>query len=276
MNNLLEIVVDDVSFLSDDIVDTLRKSFDTLLGLSVKHLRPVSTPIQSPVATESQPGELTEALELPTEIDLSGSEPAPVANAADIPDLLELPEVIDLSGREPPADAETAGTSGIPEPRQGDDTVSGQQGADPQVLEIFLEEAQEVHQILSEQVPKWAAHLDDDKTLSEIRRGFHTLKGSGRLAGVTVLAELGWTVENLLNQVLNGKLVASTALADFVDRALDQVQPLVAAYSSGEPVHFDLTPWQAEAAALERGEPPPEPGAGAAVSAATEDTTAGA
>ena len=38
--------------------------------------------------------------------------------------------------------------------------------------------------------------------LLEIRRHFHTLKGSGRMIGAKSSAELAWTVEDTLNRVI--------------------------------------------------------------------------
>ena len=43
-------------------------------------------------------------------------------------------------------------------------------------------------------------------TLTEIRRHFHTLKGSGRMIGAKSSAELAWTVEDTLNPVINQSL----------------------------------------------------------------------
>lgn len=263
MNNLLEIVADDLSFLSDDIIATLRKSFDTLLGLSSRNLHAAPAPA----------GDGTTSLEMPETLDLSGSGNA-AQQSGDASEMLELPDVIDLSASERPL-TDDAGLAALVEPEP---EAANDMGADPEVLEIFLEEAQEVVQLLSELIPKWAARQEDHVTLAEIRRGFHTLKGSGRLAGTLDLAELAWTVEHLLNQVLDAKLTSSAEMVDFVRRVRDFLQALVTAYVKGEPLTFDLGPWQAEAAALAEGEPPPEPeperGAETQATAPETDTSA--
>ena len=38
--------------------------------------------------------------------------------------------------------------------------------------------------------------------LRTIRRGFHTLKGSGRMVGLTRLGEVAWAVEQVMNKAL--------------------------------------------------------------------------
>ena len=73
--------------------------------------------------------------------------------------------------------------------------------ADPDIKEIFLEEANEV---LDEIVPlyeQWQLAPDDLAQLTDIRRGFHTLKGSGRMVGANTSAELAWSIENMLNRI---------------------------------------------------------------------------
>ena len=54
--------------------------------------------------------------------------------------------------------------------------------------------------------PSQRARLDanpgDREALRTVRRGFHTLKGSGRMVGLTELGELAYDVEKILNRLL--------------------------------------------------------------------------
>uniref|UniRef100_UPI0037350BEB Hpt domain-containing protein n=1 Tax=Faucicola boevrei TaxID=346665 RepID=UPI0037350BEB len=61
--------------------------------------------------------------------------------------------------------------------------------ADEEIREIFIEEADEVLQEMDSNLPVWQADPSDLKTLKEIRRGFHTLKGSGRMVGAYQVGE---------------------------------------------------------------------------------------
>ncbi|MFP6847475.1 MAG: Hpt domain-containing protein [Pseudomonas sp.] len=74
---------------------------------------------------------------------------------------------------------------------------------DEELLEVFIEEVGEVLETISEYFPQWCADTDNKDALSEIRRAFHTLKGSGRMVRALVIGELGWSIENLLNRVLD-------------------------------------------------------------------------
>lgn len=77
---------------------------------------------------------------------------------------------------------------------------------DEEILEIFVEEAGECLEAIDEFFPQWAADFDDNASLSEFRRAFHTLKGSGRMVGANDVGELAWTIESILNRIIDGSL----------------------------------------------------------------------
>ena len=54
---------------------------------------------------------------------------------------------------------------------------------DKELLEIFLEEATEVVGTIGESLAACRDAPHDREALTTIRRGFHTLKGSGRMVG---------------------------------------------------------------------------------------------
>lgn len=110
---------------------------------------------------------------------------------------------------------------------------------DEEIREIFVEEVEEILEFLGEAIPEWMANPSKKDLLTDIRRSYHTLKGSGRMAGAVQSGELAWSVEELLNRVLADtvplnddiqKLVYSVAklyqthlVQDFKDVAVHQV-----------------------------------------------------
>ena len=70
---------------------------------------------------------------------------------------------------------------------------------DPELLELYIEEAKEEVASIKRKLPAWKEEPDDMETLITVRRSFHTLKGSGRMVGAERIGEYSWTVENLLN-----------------------------------------------------------------------------
>lgn len=75
---------------------------------------------------------------------------------------------------------------------------------DEELLDIYLTETEEVlaHIANNLQLLKVSA---SHEALVEVRRGFHTLKGSGRTVGLTHLGEVAGKVETFLNGVLDNK-----------------------------------------------------------------------
>jgi chemosensory pili system protein ChpA (sensor histidine kinase/response regulator) len=73
---------------------------------------------------------------------------------------------------------------------------------DAELLSVYLEEAGEVLATISSHAEEARAQPQNVETLRTIRRGFHTLKGSGRMVGLTRLGEAAWAVEQVMNKWL--------------------------------------------------------------------------
>lgn len=90
------------------------------------------------------------------------------------------------------------------------------QGADPEIVEIFTEEALEVLTSIQENLRTLRMAPDDRECLVTIRRGFHTLKGSGRTAGLVHCGDAAWAVERLLNEWLEKQTKVNLTLVEFL------------------------------------------------------------
>ena len=65
---------------------------------------------------------------------------------------------------------------------------------DEEILEIFIEEVDEVLQTIDTHFEVWRTDYSNRTALTEFRRSFHPLKGSGRMVGADILGELAWAV----------------------------------------------------------------------------------
>lgn len=74
---------------------------------------------------------------------------------------------------------------------------------DDELLDTYLEEVNEVNELLQSSFNKLKADANNKDALVAIRRGYHTLKGSGRMVGLENLGEVAWAVEQELNSILN-------------------------------------------------------------------------
>jgi chemosensory pili system protein ChpA (sensor histidine kinase/response regulator) len=102
-------------------------------------------------------------------------------------------------------------------------------GIDDDIREIFLEEVQEEIDNLIAAERVWLADPTQLPSLIPIRRSFHTLKGSGRLVGASVLGEFSWKVENMLNRVLDGTTQPHADVQALVRHAIAALPQLLAA-----------------------------------------------
>ncbi|WP_322521636.1 Hpt domain-containing protein [Guyparkeria halophila] len=120
--------------------------------------------------------------------------------AVDLPDqpveAPELPEAeaVDTSADEPEASLDT---EAVIEP--DDDPMMAE------MREVFAEEMAETVPDMGEAADAWR-NREDVEALITLRRGFHTIKGSGRMVGLETIGEWAWAWERLLNQVIDGKL----------------------------------------------------------------------
>ncbi|MGI9257371.1 MAG: Hpt domain-containing protein, partial [Gammaproteobacteria bacterium] len=126
---------------------------------------------------------------------------------------------------------------------------------DPELVEIFIEEAKEEIAGIRRHLPVWRDNRDDSDALVAARRSFHTLKGSGRMVGAEVISEFAWSVENLLNRIINQTLEASDEIVEFLERAADFLPQLVEQLEIGTEPSTDVDALTQEASALAEGSP---------------------
>ncbi|MGC1548403.1 MAG: Hpt domain-containing protein [Rhodanobacter sp.] len=148
---------------------------------------------------------------------------APYVAASSEDDWVEIEEEVDE--QVPVADALTShGHAGF---------QSSTDGIDDDIREIFLEEMQEEIDNLNRTVQAWLVDPEQLGEITPIRRSFHTLKGSGRLVGASLLGEFAWKVENLLNRVLDQSVPPHAGVLTLVRHAVDALPHLEQALKDG-------------------------------------------
>ena len=140
----------------------------------------------------------------------------------------------------------------------------GEEAVDQELCEVFLEETEEVLDALREYLPRWFASLGtpghgDSSALTEVRRAFHTLKGSGRMVRALVLSELAWSVENLLNRVLEGDVLAGLEVQQLLTEVLALLPSVIDDFAGdAQRQRNDVDTLAARAHALANGLEPPK------------------
>ncbi|MGH8620795.1 MAG: Hpt domain-containing protein, partial [Burkholderiales bacterium] len=108
-----------------------------------------------------------------------------------------------------------------------------------EVLAIYLDEAGEVLATIDATLPRCREQPHDRAALTAIRRGFHTLKGSGRMVGLMELGEVAWQIEQVTNQYLEQQRPATPGLLELITLASTSFAAWVAQIRSGKPVAID-------------------------------------
>jgi chemosensory pili system protein ChpA (sensor histidine kinase/response regulator) len=105
---------------------------------------------------------------------------------------------------------------------------------DAELLGVYLEESDEVLASIREQLEIVREHHANKDALITIRRGFHTLKGSGRMVGLMRLGEAAWAIEQTMNTWLQDERAATPALLQLIGMAHEYFSDNVKRLKAGE------------------------------------------
>jgi chemosensory pili system protein ChpA (sensor histidine kinase/response regulator) len=139
---------------------------------------------------------------------------------------------------------------------------------DPQFVELFIEEAKEAISSINSSFPLWDQNPMDLESLSSMRRNFHTLKGSGRMVGARPIAEFAWSIENLLNRIIDKTRTRTPGMMNLMRNAVAALPHLVEQLETGRPPATPVDALMASAFAYADGR---EPEQAAAAEIAPED-----
>lgn len=114
---------------------------------------------------------------------------------------------------------------------------------DPEIRDIFIEEVEEILELQQRAIPHWLDNPADKDVLTEIRRSFHTLKGSGRMAGAVQSGELAWSIEEMLNRVMSGAVALNRDIQELVYSVSSLYPILVEDFKQLTPHQVELRTW---------------------------------
>jgi chemosensory pili system protein ChpA (sensor histidine kinase/response regulator) len=124
---------------------------------------------------------------------------------------------------------------------------------DQELLDIFLEESREVLASIRDNLEICRLRPVDNVALSTVRRGFHTLKGSGRMVGLNNLGEAAWGVERALNSWLQNTRPITPGLLDFIGMAAQAFAGWVEELARQGGVRIEASQLMAVAQQIEQG-----------------------
>ncbi len=141
-----------------------------------------------------------------------------------------------------------------PDPAAADDA----EPVDPELRQIFVDEARDETARINAHFPVWEQNPQEIASLAILRRSFHTLKGSGRMVGATAIGEFAWSIENLLNRLIDGTLARSPAVVKVIGEGVANAAAMIEAFASRAAAQFDAGAMVRRAHALAAGQIPVE------------------
>ncbi|HYA37500.1 MAG TPA: Hpt domain-containing protein, partial [Candidatus Methylomirabilis sp.] len=243
MNNLLALAVQEPARISDEIIETLKQSFTAMSTLAGRRMTLRTAPFMGPAPVEPE----------------AASEPE--LSAPEIP-----PQMAEIANAEiVPAASTMAPAAPVPPTKS-----AASEDFDAEIMEIFIEDARDVLENIKAKFAVWRDDTDNQSALTELRRGYHTLKGSGRMVGATEVAEFAWAVENVLNKVRDGKIIPSAVIVDMLQQAQQTIPLMIDTLAGGPPHGVDVETLREKAHALA------QPGTAPAVATVVPNQTAAA
>jgi chemosensory pili system protein ChpA (sensor histidine kinase/response regulator) len=253
---------------TQDPVGALRERLDTWFGeptdalaraqLQEQLAAVVALPSVDPARSEMIAEEFGRLVDLVADdpSSLSGEVETTLRGSCDALGLQLAPAPIAV---EPPAETKSVSPASPPSTQSAAATAPATEEFDEEILEIFIEDARDVYGNIVREFANWQADPSGTAALAELRRGYHTLKGSGRMVGATQIAELAWAVEDMLNHVRDGKMQATPDVFDIVAQSQAALPDMIGQLEGGPASSVDTAALAARAHDLVARRGAPEP-----------------
>ena len=115
----------------------------------------------------------------------------------------------------------------IPAVHGGDLVDESETEVDSELMAIFLAEAGDEIEAISNNLEVWKLNHEDQNSLNSLIRSFHTLKGAGRIVGATSVGVLSWSIEELLRRVMSDRVQPSNEIVELLEQTLPTLKQIV-------------------------------------------------
>ncbi len=115
---------------------------------------------------------------------------------------------------------------------------------DPELMDIFLTEAEEVLAQNAQNLQTLRINNTNINAMAELRRGFHTLKGSGRTVGLNDIGNVAGNVETMLNTVIDKKTYLRPEQISFLEQTTAAFAAWAAELKDSGTASVDVAEWQ--------------------------------
>ncbi len=107
---------------------------------------------------------------------------------------------------------------------------------DDELVDIFLEEAEELLDNCENSLQRWNADIEDSESVLDLQRHLHTLKGGARMADLSPVGNLTHALESLVLAVSGQQLAFTKDISIVLHDALDQLSDMLSKVKERKPI----------------------------------------
>jgi len=121
-------------------------------------------------------------------------------------------------------------------PVEIEETLVSYSDVDDELVEIFLEEAEELLDNCENSLQRWNSNNEDEESVQDLQRHLHTLKGGARMADLSPVGDLTHALESLILSINNQQLPFNRGISNVLHEALDQLSDMLSKVKNREPL----------------------------------------
>lgn len=145
--------------------------------------------------------------------------------------LTETPEP-EVAQPEPEAPAKPVPEASV----EPEESLVSYSNVDEELVEIFLEEAEDLLDGCENSLQRWNNNIDDKDSVHDLQRQLHTLKGGARMADLTPVGNLTHALESLVIAISEGKVAFSRDMFNVIHDAMDRLSDMLSKVRTREPM----------------------------------------
>jgi len=107
---------------------------------------------------------------------------------------------------------------------------------DDELVEIFLEEAEELLDNCENSLQRWNTNNQDEESVQDLQRHLHTLKGGARMADLGPVGDLTHALESLVVAVNDGRVSFTKDMSNVLHDSLDLLSDMLSKVKVREPM----------------------------------------
>lgn len=217
-NRLIDVISQEPAFLTDNITASLQSNLAT-----------IATEVIQLYGTEDVPDE-GKFLNDTFDVDIIESDEQRIHDDMSLEDFVEIGSLDNSAGH--------VNVTHVVRERAA--SPAAELPDDP-LIDVFIEESQELIKSARALHSKCRHDPHDKASLRDLRRIFHTLKGSSRMVGLHNIGEIAWFSESLFNYVLDTEKSITKSIMGFASEALDEFEAqLINGYASQSEIDVEL------------------------------------